>query len=93
MSDQLTALYLMIPLVAGIVAGYVLRNRKQLKLAKASVPIVLVLIFCIGFGIGSSNELLAAMPTVGLQALVICVLAVSFSIAFVLIGRRLMKAE
>ena len=92
MPDQLTALYLMIPLAIGILTGYLVRNKRQVKLDKASVVIVVVLIFCIGFGIGSSNELLAAMPTVGLQALVICLLAIAFSIAFVKLGKRWVKA-
>jgi hypothetical protein len=90
-SDQLTVLYLMIPLVGGILAGYLLRNKKQFKLDKASIGIIVVLIFCIGFSIGSSNELLVAMPTVGLQALVICVLAIAFSIVFVKLGKRWVK--
>lgn len=93
MPNQLTVLYLMIPLIGGILAGYLLRDKKPLKLDKASVPIILVLIFCIGFSIGSSNELLAAMPTVGVQALVICVLAIAFSIAFVIAGKKLVKAQ
>jgi peptidoglycan/LPS O-acetylase OafA/YrhL len=87
-----TLLYLMIPLIGGIAAGYLVRNRRQVKLEKASIIIVVVLIFCLGFGIGSDNALLAAMPTVGVQALLICVLAVAFSIAFVVVGRRLVKA-
>ena len=91
MSNPLTVLYLMIPLVAGILAGYLFRNKKRVKLDKASVVIIVVLIFCIGFSIGSSNELLAAMPTVGLQALVICLLAIAFSIAFVKVGKRWVK--
>ncbi len=81
----------MIPLVGGILAGYLLRNKKRVKLDKFSIPIILVLIFCIGFGIGSNNELLTAMPTVGVQALVICVLAIAFSIVFVLAGKKLVK--
>jgi uncharacterized membrane protein YbjE (DUF340 family) len=91
MSDVLTVVYLMIPLVAGIFVGYLVRDKKKIKLDKASVAIIVLLIFCVGFSIGSSNELLAAMPTVGLQALLICVLAVAFSIAFVVVGRKLVK--
>jgi uncharacterized membrane protein YbjE (DUF340 family) len=90
-SDILTVVYLMIPLIAGIFVGYLVRDKKKIKLDRASVAIIVLLIFCVGFSIGSSNELLAAMPTVGLQALLICVLAVAFSIAFVVVGRRLVK--
>ena len=91
-SDQLTVIYLMVPLFIGILVGYLVRKRRQIKLEKASIAIIVVLIFCIGFGIGSNNELLTAMPTVGVQALVICALAIAFSIAFVLVGKRLVKA-
>jgi uncharacterized transporter YbjL len=91
MSDVLTVVYLMIPLLAGIFVGYLVRGKKKVKLDKASVAVIVLLIFCVGFSIGSSNELLSAMPTVGLQALLICVLAVAFSIAFVVVGRKLVK--
>ena len=82
----------MIPLVAGVLLGYLLRNRKQPKLEKFSLAIIVILIFSLGFGIGSNNELLAALPQVGLQALVIAGLAILFSIAFVKAGKRLVKA-
>jgi len=67
-SIPISVLYLMIPLVLGIISGYLLR-----------------------FGIGANNELLTAMPQVGFQSLVISVLAILFSIAFVIAGRRLVK--
>ncbi len=82
----------MIPLVAGVLLGYLLRNKKQPKLEKFSLAIIVILIFSLGFGIGSNNELLAALPQVGLQALVIAGLAILFSIAFVKAGKRLVKA-
>jgi uncharacterized membrane protein YbjE (DUF340 family) len=91
-SSLTTLLYLMVPLVIGIVSGYLLRNKKQMKLEKVSLVIIVVLIFTLGFSIGSNNELLTAMPQVGLQALVIAVLAILFSILFVMAGRRLVKA-
>jgi uncharacterized transporter YbjL len=90
-SDLLTVVYLMIPLLAGIFVGYLVRDKKKIKLDKASVAIIVVLIFCVGFSVGSNNELLAAMPTVGLQALLICVLAIAFSIAFIVVGRKLVN--
>jgi uncharacterized membrane protein YbjE (DUF340 family) len=92
-SSLTTLLYLMVPLVIGIVSGYLLRNKKQMKLEKVSLVIIVVLIFTLGFSIGSNNELLKAMPQVGLQALVIAVLAILFSILFVMAGRRLVKAQ
>ena len=90
--NLITLLNLMIPLAAGIGLGYLLRNRKRVKLDKASFAIIVILIFSLGFGIGSNNELLAALPNVGFNALIISVLTILFSIAFVKAGRRMVKA-
>jgi uncharacterized membrane protein YbjE (DUF340 family) len=91
-ADPLTLVYLTVPLVVGVVSGYLVRNRRQVKLEKPIVAIVVVLIFSLGFSIGSNSELLAALPQVGLQALVIAVLAIVLSVAFVMAGRKLVKA-
>jgi hypothetical protein len=89
--NLITLLNLIIPLAAGIGLGYLLRNRKRVKLDKASFAIIVILIFSLGFGIGSNNELLAALPNVGFNALIISVLTILFSIAFVKAGRRMVK--
>jgi uncharacterized membrane protein YbjE (DUF340 family) len=88
----MTLLNLIIPLATGILLGYSFRNRKRIKLDKASLAVIIILIFSLGFGIGSNNELLNAMPKVGLNALVISALTILFSIAFVKAGRRMVKA-
>jgi hypothetical protein len=90
--NPITLLTLIIPLAAGIGLGYLLRNRKHVKLDKASFAIIVTLIFSLGFGIGSNNELLGALPNVGFSALIISVLTILFSIAFVKAGRRMVKA-
>jgi hypothetical protein len=87
--NPLTLVYLIVPLIAGILSGYLLRDRKLPKTEKASLAITVILIFSLGFGIGSNNELLAALPQVGVQGLVIAVLAILFSIAFVKAGKKL----
>ena len=87
----MTLLNLIIPLAAGILLGYLLRNRKRIKLDKASLAVIVILIFSLGFGIGSNNELLNALPKVGFNALIISVLTILFSIAFVKAGRRMVK--
>lgn len=92
MADPLTLVYLTVPLVVGVISGYLVRNRRQINLEKPVVAIVAVLIFSLGFSVGSNNELLAALPQVGLQALVIAVLVIAFSIAFVKAGKKLVKA-
>ena len=79
----------MVPLVAGVLSGYLHTGEKTAEFEKVSLTIVVILIFSFGFGIGSNNELFAAFPQVGLQALVIAGLAILFSIAFVKAGKRL----
>lgn len=88
---DLSMLYLIVPLVAGILSGYLLlRGRKHINLNKVTFGIILVLIFSLGFTIGSNNELLSSIPKVGLSALGMSVLAIAFSVLFVvLIKRRL----
>jgi uncharacterized membrane protein YbjE (DUF340 family) len=91
--NPLTPVYLIIPLVIGILSGYLLRNRKLPKLDNVSTAVVVVLIFSLGFGIGSNDQVLSSLPSVGLQALTIAILSILFSIAFVKAGRRMVKTH
>ena len=93
MFDPLTLVYLVVPLVAGLVLGYLFRNRKMPKLDKISLAVIVILIFSLGFGIGSNNDLLASLPQVGAQGIVIAALAILFSIAFIKIGKRLERTK
>jgi len=89
--NPLSILDLILPLVVGVFCGYFLRNKKIPKLENLSLAVIVILIFSLGFGIGSNNQLLSALPQVGLQALVISALAIMFSIIFVKAGKRLVK--
>jgi hypothetical protein len=84
-------LLLVVPLAAGIVSGYVLRERKRVNLGRVTFGVILVLIFSLGFTIGSNNDLLVSLPTVGLSAFVLALLAVGFSVFFVVLVRRRVK--
>lgn len=88
---NLTMLLLVVPLAAGIVSGFVLRERKVVNLGSVTFGVILVLIFSLGFTIGSNNDLLASLPTVGLSAFVMAVLAIGFSVLFVVLVRRKVK--
>ena len=74
---------LTVALVAGILSGYLLQNKKHVNLNRVTLGVIIVLIFSLGFSIGSNNELLGSLPRVGLNAVVIVLLAVGFSVVFV----------
>ena len=78
-----------VPLIAGILLGYVLRNKKRVNLSQVTFGAIVVLIFSLGFSIGSNNELLAAMPRVGLNAVVVLTLTILFSVIFVKAVRKM----
>jgi 4-hydroxybenzoate polyprenyltransferase len=84
---------LVLPLILGLVFGYVLRGKKRSNFDKVSLGVILVLIFSLGFTIGANNELLEAMPRVGLNATVIMLFAVLFSVVFVKIAKKAVRLE
>jgi ammonia channel protein AmtB len=86
-------LTLVLALVAGIGLGYVLREKKRVDLGKVVFGAIIILIFSMGFSIGSNNELLASMPAIGVNAVVIMALSVVFSIVFLKVARKLVKLE
>ena len=85
-----SAFYLTIPLVAGIIAGFLLRGKRHVDVSRVNVAIILVLIFSLGFSIGADSELLNSLPRVGVSALAMASLAIAFSVFFTaLVGRKL----
>jgi len=82
---------LVLPLIAGLFLGYLLRQRKKLNLAKVTLGTILILIFALGFTIGSNNELLDSMSSVGLSALLMASLAIGFSVLLVALIRKRVK--
>ena len=84
-------LYFVMVLIAGIASGYALRRRKKLDFSKVAFGIIMVLIFSLGFSMGSNGELLSSLPRVGLEAFVIMLLAVAFSVVLVKAAGKLVK--
>lgn len=82
-----------VPLIAGIVTGFFLRNRKHIELGKATFGAIIVLIFSMGFSIGSNNELLQSMPKIGLSAVVLVALTMFFSVIFLKIFRKMVNLD
>ena len=73
--------------------GYFLREKRKDNLSKVTFGIILVLIFSLGFGIGSNSELLNSLPDVGLSAAVIASLAIVFSVVLVKAVKRTVGLE
>jgi hypothetical protein len=84
---------LIIALVAGIALGFAFRNKGRVNLDKVALLTILALIFSLGFSIGSNNELLASMPRVGINAFLISLLTIIFSVAFLEIARKAAKIQ
>jgi len=88
---NLSMLVLVVPLVLGVVAGFLLRDKRHFDLSEVTFGVILVLIFSLGFTIGSNNELLASFPSVGVSAFVLALLAIGFSVLFVVLVRRRLR--
>jgi uncharacterized membrane protein YbjE (DUF340 family) len=82
---------LVVPLFAGILAGYALRKRLHVNLTKVMFGIIIALIFSLGFSIGSNNDVLTSLPRVGWSALFIASLTILFSVVLVELARRKVK--
>ena len=90
---DLTAVYLLIPLIAGMLTGYFMRKKKHIDLGKVTSGIIVLLIFAMGFRIGSDDKLLASMPKTGVNAVVLVTLVVCFSAVFLKVSRRLVRLD
>jgi uncharacterized membrane protein YbjE (DUF340 family) len=77
-----------VPLISGIVIGYFFRNRGHVDLGRVVLGAIVVLIFSMGFSIGSNNDLLQSMPETGLNAFVLVVLVMFFSVVFLRVFRK-----
>jgi len=82
-----------IPLLAGILLGLFLRDKKRIDLGKATFGAIVALIFSMGFTIGSNNDLLVLMPRIGVNAIVIALLTIFFSVVFVKAARKVVRFE
>ncbi|MEM3672871.1 MAG: LysO family transporter [Candidatus Bathyarchaeia archaeon] len=89
----MSMLALVVVLVVGIASGFAFRNRKRVNLEKVNLLTILTLIFSLGFIIGSDKELLASMPKVGINAFIISLLAIVFSVTFLEIARKVAKIK
>lgn len=84
-------LSLLLAMIAGMAAGFVLRGRPRLFsiLDPVTTWIVRLLLFLLGFGIGSDRVLLAQLPVLGVKGFVLAVAAIIGSVlaARLMVGR------
>jgi len=90
---DLMIVYSVIALALGMGLGYLWRRKKRINLDRTTSVTIILLIFSMGFSIGSDNALLASMPAIGVNAVVIVSLTVFFSFVFVKAARKLVKLE
>ena len=90
---DLIIVYFVVALALGMGSGYLWRRKKRVSLDRVTSVIIVLLIFSMGFSIGSDNALLASMPTIGVNAVVLVSLTVFFSFVFVKAIRKLVKLE
>ena len=64
-----------------------------MDLNRVTFGVVLLLIFSLGFSIGSNGDLLGSLSRVGADAVVIMLLAVGFSVIFVKAAGRLVRLD
>ena len=93
MMFDVSILILVVPLVAGLVFGYFLLGKKSVNLGRVTVGVIVVLIFSLGFSVGSNDVLLESLPRVGLGSLVIALSSVLFSVVLVALVRRKVRLE
>ncbi len=80
-----------VPLIAGIGLGYLLRNKTQVQFGRLLFWVILVLIFSLGFSIGSNGDLLNALPDIAGASVILVLLTIGFSAVFVRIAMKLVK--
>jgi len=74
-------LTVIIIMVAGIVAGRLLRGKGLGGVRAAIMPLIFVLLFLLGLQVGHNPRIIAGLPTLGVEAAAIAVLALLGSMA------------
>ena len=67
-------------MLTGILIGYLLRKKPVLKISFLITPLIWFLLFLLGMEIGGNNSLIASLPTLGLEAVILASVAVLGSV-------------
>ncbi len=66
-------------MLTGILAGYLLRNKRLTWISKIITFLIWVLLFLLGTDVGANEALIKGLPTLGLEAVIITSAAVGGS--------------
>lgn len=92
--SQSTMFRILLFLLLGIGAGYLLRHRPVVRLSGYGTrAAVVALLFVFGASIGANRELIASLSRFGLQAVVFALLGVTGSLCAVRVARRLLTRK
>lgn len=69
-------------LVFGLIVGYFVRGKNLNKIGKTITILIWILLFGLGVKVGSDAEVVAKLPVIGLEALLITIGAIVGSILF-----------
>lgn len=93
---MLLVIWYYVVLIAGYFAAAKLRNKRE-KLEgvvnKGLTAIMYLIVLIMGIRMGSNEEIIANLGTIGIQSVVITVLTIAFSVIFVTIMRKVMKID
>ena len=65
---------------AGIGTGFLLRNRKLPGLSQLTMGLIWLLLFLLGIDVGSNQEIINGLHTIGLEAVILTLAAVLGSV-------------
>ena len=69
-------------LVSGLIVGYLVRGKNLNKIGKIITILIWILLFCLGVKVGTDETVVAKLPIIGMEALLITIAAVAGSIFF-----------
>lgn len=78
-------------LVLGLVIGFFIRGKNLNNIGKIITILIWILLFGLGVKVGSDESVVAKLPTIGLEALIITIGAICGSVLFSWVLMRLLN--
>lgn len=80
-------------MVAGVIAGWLLRRYRLKWMGKVTMVLIWVLLFLLGLEVGGDRSIVESLPTLGVEAVLIAVVSVLGSCLLALLLWRWVKRE